>query len=239
MLRGRLGLTRINRHLVGDANPRAIRRLDGEFRIEDFTIGGAAPKVFIVFETPIPLQEAYIAKAPSKGNSTACECITEHLISCIGRMLPLKVAESRLAILPGGPVPDVRFMSRYFLKTGEALRHGIELVASCFNLPRAQMAQEIPPGAPEERRFYTVDLIAEVLSQVARNPLERDRGDEMSLIVSLKDVISSGVGPPFSSRCSPAERSSPISLSSAERSAKDPGGYAVAGRRRVRVRVLG
>src|SRR5579862_6414066 len=143
MLRGRLGCGRTERLLVGDVNLRAIPRLGGRFKIDlERSIGGAAPKVFVVMETPRPFEESYIAKAPSKPNSTACECVTEHLISCIGRLLPLKVAQSRLAVLPGdersASRPDVRFMSRVFLRHGvEHLRHGIELVASSFSLKEA------------------------------------------------------------------------------------------------------
>ena len=171
MLRGRLGSRRTERHLEDDVNVGAIPRFCRPFEVDtERTVSGSAPKDIIV----VSPAEEYIAKGPSKGNSTACECVTEELISRIGQLLPLKVAGSLLAVIRDKVRhPGVRFMSRVFLRRGdEQLRHGIDLVAACFDLEKAQMAKEVRQGR-EERTFYTVELIDEVLAQTGRNEAER------------------------------------------------------------------
>lgn len=106
--------------------------------------------------------------------------MTEYLISCLGKMLPLSVAEGGLCRLPvqRGEPPDVRFLSRQFLNraAGEQLVHGSQLVARCFEMGEMDLVGEIPKG--KEWQFYTVDLIDDVLGTTARtkNDHERLRG---------------------------------------------------------------
>lgn len=172
-MRHRLGTERIRHRLQGDVNIGVIPCFHARFHIDDKrSVGGAAPKAIVV----VSANEQYIAKAPSKPNSTARECVTEYLISRLGKLLELKVARSRLAILPGsGADWDVRFMSRVFLKPGtEQLRHGIDLVAAAFDMEKERLVQEIRPGEPEERRFYTVELVEEVLAKTGRTLKEAE-----------------------------------------------------------------
>jgi hypothetical protein len=171
-----LGTRRVERHLVQDVNLKAIPTLQGGYQVlglDVLSYTGDAPKSIIVFPTARHLGRAYIAKAPRKAGPR--ECVTEYLISRIGRDLPLRVAEGGLAILasPEAPTPDVRFLSRYFLRTdlGEELQHGIELVADCFDIDQEEIRRQVPRSG--EGDFYTVDLIEEVLQKTGRNEKER------------------------------------------------------------------
>lgn len=169
--RRKLGSRRTEAHLVEDADVRAIPRLAGPYRSlgpEERQIGGAAPKSLVVFPagTAGPYDHAYVAKSPSKCG--ARECVTEYMITCIGRMLPLRVAQGRLVRMPPPPtvVSDVRFLSRYFLpRKNEALMHGLEVIARCFEMDPAELRRQIPVRRDKERDFFTVDLIVEVLEQ--------------------------------------------------------------------------
>lgn len=176
MPRGRLGTRRLDKHLVQDVNLDAIPLLPEGYKelgLEVLSYSGDAPKSIVVFPTERHLGRAYIAKAPRKAGPR--ECVTEYLISRIGRVLPLRVAEGNLAILrgPPGSSPDVRFLSRYFLRTdlGEELRHGIELVADCFDLDQEEIRRQVPRSG--EGDFYTLDLIEEVLHKAGRSDIER------------------------------------------------------------------
>jgi hypothetical protein len=135
--------------------------------VGEFAIIGDAPKEYIVFPTAVPHAKAYIAKGPRKEGPI--ECVTEHLITCIGRRLPLQLAEGRLARLPVAPgeKADVRFLSRQFLKKpgGEVLVHGVELVARCFDVEEAEVWKEVPIG--KEWHFYSVELIDRILERIA------------------------------------------------------------------------
>lgn len=169
--RGKLGTRRIDRYLGDDdVNVRAIPWLTEPHEVlgpDERPIGGDAPKNFVVVKSGSFYDNAYIAKCPRKQG--ARECVTEYMITCIGRVLPLKVAEARLVRMPPPPGVDcdVRFMSRYFLRRkDEALMHGIEAVAKCFEMEECEIKKEIPRGKPQEWKFYTVDLIAGVLEEM-------------------------------------------------------------------------
>lgn len=71
--------------------------------------------------------EGYIAKVGSKFYPN--ESITEQLITRIGQIYKLNIADSKLRIVNG----QVRFMSKYFLNTrSEQLSHGAEIYESCI-----------------------------------------------------------------------------------------------------------
>ena len=59
-------------------------------------------------------------------------------------------------------------MSRFFLRPGESLNHGAEVVASCFQMREDELRQQVY-GRENERKFYTVDLIRGVLEEVVLN----------------------------------------------------------------------
>ncbi len=178
MWTGKLGFRKIDRRLQEDVNPRAIPVLEGGFEVlqaDRLMLGGDAPKSFVNF--PIGggalYEHAYIAKGARKHGRR--ESVTEAVISAVARGLPLRVARSRLVIVPGAAFadPDVRFMSRYFLDTDrrESLTHGVELVAIAFDMDAEAVKNEIPRSA--ESDFYTLDLVEEVLKLVGRSEDER------------------------------------------------------------------
>ena len=98
---------------------------------------------------------AHIAKAPRKEGPI--ECVTEYLISRIGRHLPLSVAEGPLARLRtgGAKFDDVRFLSRQFLDraAGEQLVHGfLELVETVSTPVPASVETQRDEQAQHPRR---------------------------------------------------------------------------------------
>ena len=182
----KLGSSRTNAGLVNDVNMRAISILEQDFHVHDassYSILGDAPKVLLIHRASRGLEHAFIAKAPRREGPR--ECVTEHLISCIGQKLPLRLAKWKLArlrprpgLVPGSEDPrsrnfcpeDVRFMSRFFLHPGETLVHGVELVAQCFDVDEGEIKKELT-NRRDERQFYTVSLIDQVLQEsAARDP---------------------------------------------------------------------
>lgn len=136
-------------------------------------IGGDAPKAYLIRGNPALQHEAFIAKEARYYGPR--ECATEQLISQIGRLLPLRVADSVLVRLPVGPgSPDsVRFMSKYFLKPGEELIHGVELMAMWLDVEKQEMEEVFLNGAKtkaqrkvKERELYTVDCIYDVFDDL-------------------------------------------------------------------------
>ena len=132
-------------------------------------IGGDAPKAYLTRGNPAQQHEAFIAKEARRCGPR--ECATEQLISQIGRLLPLRVADSALVRLPTVPskTGSVRFMSRYFLRPGEELIHGVELMAMWLDVEKKEMEEVFLDGAKsksqrkeKERELYTVDCIYDV-----------------------------------------------------------------------------
>jgi hypothetical protein len=168
----RLGTSRT----LGEVQPSGIPLLEDEYDVagvERFALIGDAPKNYLISRASGEAH-AYIAKGPRREGPI--ECVTEHLISRIGRQLPLAVAEGRLVRLPtarAGAV-DIRFLSRQFLDRaqGEQLVHGSELVAGCFEMQDKELEREIPRGG--EWAFYTVDLVDEVLAHTAKHGEHED-----------------------------------------------------------------
>lgn len=153
-------------------NTDAIPFLKGPYEVhgvEKYGLIGDAPKNYIVFP-----DRAFIAKKPRKEGPI--ECVTEYLIARIGRQLPLRVAEGGLVRLPtpAGSPPDVRFLSRQFLNLadGDQLVHGAQLVATCFDIDQDGLFKEVDRG--NEPEFFTVTLVADVLSSIATSVAEAD-----------------------------------------------------------------
>jgi hypothetical protein len=144
--------------------PLISRREYRQHRAGDIMLSGAAPKDFLIFAGPTESPDlAYVAKGPRTGPR---ECITEHMIAEIGGMLPLRVASSRLARLSNDEHP-LRFLSRFFVRPGEELVHGVELVAEWLEVDEREMHDAFFPQKGDEPDFYTVDLILDVLKDTA------------------------------------------------------------------------
>jgi hypothetical protein len=133
----------------------------GKFAIqstETLSIHGDAPKCFISMRDCLPGQylsrrpsrwPRFIAKVGSKHYPT--ESITEHLITRIGQTCGVNIADSQLRLVGR----QVRFLSRYFLRSGRSLVHGIEIF-------REHLDQEMVEQIATERReqeFYTFQTV--------------------------------------------------------------------------------
>ncbi len=103
----------------------------GRYHIDDRPVGGDAPKDFIwvyrsakggVRPTDWRTWTAYIAKIGHQ--FYPAESVTEQLITRVGQICGLDIAESKLLVCAN----QVRFLSRYFLREKEILNHGAEIL---------------------------------------------------------------------------------------------------------------
>jgi len=98
------------------------------------SLAGDAPKLFIRrYEYGLAKKKnpknwpAYIAKVGHKWYPV--ESIMEQLLTDLGKLYGLSIADSTLAIASG----QLRFLSRYFLEKDERLMHGAEIYAAYLN----------------------------------------------------------------------------------------------------------
>jgi hypothetical protein len=178
-----------------EVNLRAIPLLPrGGWRLigaPDIALTGAAPKHYLAYGDVNRADcEAYFAKKGSRVGGAYRDVVTEEMISKIGQRLPVRMARSRLVRLPEPPgrPPDVRFMSRNFVRPGESLlMHGLEIVAEyldsradeihrVFNLDESQA----------EHRFYTVHSMVEVLRWFCRD----DDEERASILDSFARMLA-------------------------------------------------
>ena len=126
-------------------------------------IAGDAPKNFIRAYTygtanrsnPRKWPE-YIAKVGHKWYPN--ESITEHLLTRIGQLLDLKMAESSLVSAHG----QIRFLSRYFLRRNQRLEHGAQIFAGY--LKDDQFVEEVEQeGATQD--LFTFQFIQEAIQE--------------------------------------------------------------------------
>lgn len=142
---------------------------------EEMQVGGAAPKHVLVVGNPDSPQIKFIAKCPSRWGPR--ECVIEAMLSTIGRMLPISVAEFLLVRLPtAAKQPDVRFMSRVFVRPGESLVHGIEIAGRYLQANNQELHSVFDLGNKRfEREFYTLEIIVHMLREIGRTEEERRR----------------------------------------------------------------
>jgi hypothetical protein len=132
------------------------------FRVEDIPLPGDAPKNFIrVYEYgegvrrhSVNTWPAFIAKVGHKWYPV--ESITEHLLNRIGEVLGLNMASSKL-MLAG---KQLRFLSRYFLKTDERLVHAAEIFAGY--LQDDVIVEEIE-NKGRAREFFTFQFVEQAI----------------------------------------------------------------------------
>jgi hypothetical protein len=130
--------------------------------VTDYVITGDAPKDFIkVYEygesrkTNRKSWVGYIAKVGHKWYPN--ESITEYLLNRLGETLGLEMAKSRLVWISG----QLRFLSRYFLNTHEALIHGAEIYANYLSDDKA-FVKEIE-DKDLAREFFTVQFTSDAI----------------------------------------------------------------------------
>ncbi len=97
---------------------------------------------------------AHIAKVGHKWYPN--ESITEHLLTRIGELLGLRMAQSSLRSAHG----QIRFLSRYFLAPNENLVHGTEIFAGY--LEDEAFVQEVEK-AGADRDFFTFQFVDEAV----------------------------------------------------------------------------
>ncbi len=97
----------------------------------------------------------YIAKVGSK--MYPAESITEQLLTRLGQLYGLRVADSHLRIVGN----QVRFLSLYFLKPNEALYHGIDIFKSHLD---SEMVEKIAETR-EEQHFYTFQTVCTAVEE--------------------------------------------------------------------------
>ena len=137
-------------------------------------IAGDAPKDFIRAYTYGTANRSnphkwpgYIAKVGHKWYPN--ESITEHLLTRIGQLLDLKMAESYLMSAHG----QIRFLSRYFLERNQNLVHGAEIFADY--LKDDQFVEEVEQEGATQDMFtfqFIKDAIQEQFPDQARSILE-------------------------------------------------------------------
>lgn len=152
-----------------EVNVRAIPLLPQDgwrlWSLEEFPIVGTVPKNYLSYGDPLnPRVRGYIAKKGRTSND-ARECVTEEIISKIGAMLPLEVANSKLVRLSK---TDVRFLSRNFVVRDQyELLHGIELVAKFFESDPSDVEAAFDlKDRKAEQRLYTVNNILSILKSL-------------------------------------------------------------------------
>ena len=129
--------------------------------VDFLSMAGDAPKDFITdseyrpgHRTRQQQSESYIAKVGSKFYPN--ESITEQLITEIGQIYGLKIADSKLRVVDR----QVRFMSRYFLNRKiEQLTHGAEIYE--YSLGKENYAQISEKKT--ESDFFTFEMTCEAL----------------------------------------------------------------------------
>lgn len=140
---------------------RPLRRGRYVIRSADFlpTIGDA-PKNFLLIQEYRPghrtRQErwtAYIAKVGHK--FYPIESVTEHLVTRLGQLLGVDIADSQLRIV----AKQVRFLSKYFLRPKERLVHGPQLFKRLLD---DAMVEEIAEKRMEAE-FYTFQMVREAV----------------------------------------------------------------------------
>ena len=129
--------------------------------VDFLSMAGDAPKDFITdseyrpgHRTRHERSESYIAKVGSKFYPN--ESITEQLITEIGKIYGLKIADSKLRVVDR----QVRFMSKYFLNQKvEQLTHGAEIYE--YSLGKENYAQIA--ANKTESEFFTFEMTMEAL----------------------------------------------------------------------------
>jgi hypothetical protein len=126
--------------------------------ILDVSISGEAPKDFIrVYEYGRTTRKSkpktwtpYIAKYAEKWYPN--ESITEHLLNRLGFAFGLNVAASRLVV--DEQFGRLRFLSEYFLRSGEKLEHGAEIFAGYLSADTG-LVDEIEKDRKTVRDLFT------------------------------------------------------------------------------------
>jgi hypothetical protein len=143
------------------------------------SIHGDAPKSFLRIKEYVEGRPrgkpsrwpAYIAKVGSK--FYPIESITEHLLTRLGQLAAVRIADSRLLMVAG----QVRFLSKYFLQRNESLVHGIEIFKDHLDV---EMVEQIAKRRAEQE-FYTFQTVSAAIAE----KFPRHRQEIMAAFVEM------------------------------------------------------
>lgn len=135
-------------------------------KVSFLSVMGDAPKDFITDrEERIALRtrkvpfDRYIAKVGSK--FYPIESIVEQFLTRIGQSYGLEIADSKLRIVAG----QVRFMSKYFLRKGEQLTHGAEILALSIGKAEYKQIEE----QRTENEYFSFQMVCEAIEAAFPN----------------------------------------------------------------------
>lgn len=138
--------------------------------VDSLSISGDAPKDFSIDREYRPGHRSrrhptdkYIAKVGSK--FYPLESVIEQLLTRIGQCFSVTIADSKLRFLDG----QVRFLSRYFLKSGEQLTHGAEIYEYSLGKDNYKELSE----KKEESDFFTFEMTCGAIDELFPKHSER------------------------------------------------------------------
>ena len=142
-------------------------------------LDGAAPKQFIkaYFYSQGKRNNRYFYIAKSAEKWAPVECVIECAINCIGRTLGLKMNDYKLVIAN----QTIRFLSKYFLKKGQILIHGAEIMGDY--LGDRDMAKEIAEHRKNSRYLLDFQEVKNALNQVFPNEASDLQKELVKLLV--------------------------------------------------------
>lgn len=141
---------------------------ESEYYVEDFDLDGDAPKQLIrayIFSRNSKVRKKnprtwhkYIAKTAVKWYPH--ESVIEYMINRIGQEMGLRMNDIGLFRING----QIRFLSRYFLKSDEVLIHGAEICGD--HLQDRKLAHEIANDKKTARELFTFEFVKESVEAV-------------------------------------------------------------------------
>ncbi|MDN5216942.1 HipA domain-containing protein [Fulvivirgaceae bacterium BMA12] len=170
-------------HLLNEGKIEILKEKD--YYVKEWPLDGDAPKQFIkayVFEKDSGIRRKnpntwwpFIAKSAEKWYPH--ESVIEHMINRIGQEMGMIMNDVKLVKANG----QVRFLSRYFLKSDETLNHGAEICGQ--HLGDMEMADDIAQDKNTARYLFTFEFIKESIEAVY--PLNHE-----SILKSLVSMIA-------------------------------------------------
>ncbi len=140
------------------------------YKVLDIIPDGEAPKQIIkayfykegkIHKSKPENWDLFFAKFGSK--SYPHESVVEFAINKIGEYLGLKMNESKIIQVNG----QLRFLSKNFLKQGQKLIHGIEILAEYFE--DRQFVEDINVNKKERRKYFTFEEVENAVNFIFPN----------------------------------------------------------------------
>ena len=143
---------------------------------------GTVPKDYLCYgDIKNKKSMGFIAKKGRMESIIGLDCVTEEIISKIGDLLPLEMAQSKLTRLSK---TDIRFLSKDFKKRDqEELIHGIEIAAKFFDTSPDDVETAFQlKESTEEKLFYSLSNVMDFFNGVFKNHAEQLRFDFIKMV---------------------------------------------------------